>query len=212
MKQSPLLINTPLPSATHANAVRSPPYIPVGESAGIVPAQLAEFTEIYDLYQHAIYHYCLRKCRDPELGKDLTQETFLRFFLCLQRDEKILLSRAFLYRIAHNLIIDYVRKKKEASLDQLVENGFEPSIDHWEQSYSRLDSDKPIKMLMNLQRPYRKVLHQRFILGLPPAEIAKLSGEESSNAISVRIFRGLKALRRQIAQDRKLPVMEISTM
>lgn len=153
-----------------------------------------DFTAIYDTYQNAIFRYCLHKSRHQEIGQDLMQETFLRFWLCLERKEQILNARAFLYRIAHNLIVDYSRRKKEASLDQLLETGFEPTVDPWRHTYNELDAEKPLKELDKMPNGYKKVLHRRFILGLPPSAIAHMTGE-TPNMVSVRIFRGLKQLR-----------------
>lgn len=153
-----------------------------------------DFTPTYDLYGDAIFRYCLWKCRDREVGQDLTQETFLRFYICLQREEQIRHAHAFLYRIAHNLFINHVRRKKEASLDQLLETGFEPTIDPWHETYSHLDAERPLKVLGKMQKPYKQVLTRRFIQGLAPAEIATMTGE-TSNTVSVRIFRGLQHLR-----------------
>lgn len=153
-----------------------------------------DFTRTFNLYQLPILRYCTWKCRDSAIGENMTQEIFLRFWLCLQRREKILHERAFLYKIAHNLIVDYVRKKKETSLDQLLEAGFEPSVDMWHETYNRLDALRPLSKLGKMNGPYRKVLGQRYLKGLRPAEIAKQTGE-STNAVSVRIFRGLKRLR-----------------
>ena len=153
-----------------------------------------DFNAIYELYKDAIFRYCLWKCRDREVGQDMVQETFLRFYLCLQAGEEVRFPRAFLYRIAHNLFINHVRKKKEVSLDQLLEAGFEPTVDPWHETYSRLDSERPLKMLGKMRSPYKQVLHRRFIKGLDPGEIAHLTGE-TSNTVSVRIFRGLRHLR-----------------
>ncbi len=153
-----------------------------------------DFTVTYDLYKAAIFRYYLWKCRDHEVAQDLTQETFLRLCLCLQRDEKVLNTRAFLYRIAHNLFIDHVRKKKEASLDQMLETGFEPSIDPWHHTYNRLDAMRPLKKLSKMRKSYKQALRYRYIKGLAPAEIATITGE-TANVVSVRIFRGLRHLR-----------------
>lgn len=157
-------------------------------------AVMKNFSAIYDLHHDAIYRYCNWKCRDNEVGQDLMQETFMRLYLSLQRKKEIQHVRAFLYRIAHNLIIDHVRGKKEASLDEMLETGFEPSVDLWHQTYSRLDSEKWFKKLSKMAKPYRQVLHRRFILGLNPSEIATMTGE-TSNTVSVRIYRGLTQLR-----------------
>ena len=166
---------------------------------------IVDFTATHDLYHASIFRYCLSKCRDHAVGQDLTQETFLRFWICLQRKEQILNTRAFLYRIAHNLFIDHVRRKKEASLDQLLETGFEPTIDPWQKTFSHLDAERPLKKLAIIRKPYRKVLHHRFILGLAPREIASMTGERT-NTISVRIFRGLKVLRLLLEDDRGVRV------
>ncbi|TSC79915.1 MAG: RNA polymerase sigma-70 factor, ECF subfamily [Candidatus Peregrinibacteria bacterium Gr01-1014_25] len=153
-----------------------------------------DFTPTYDLYGDAILRHCVWKCRDREVGQDLSQETFLRFYVCLQREEQIRHARAFLYRIAHNLFINHVRKKKETSLDRLLEAGFEPTVDPWHETYSQLDAERPLRTLRKLRSPYKQVLTRRFIQGLAPREIATVTGE-AANTISVRIFRGLKHLR-----------------
>lgn len=153
-----------------------------------------DFASVYDLHKDAIFRYCFWKCSDREVGQDLMQETFLRFWQCLQRNDRILIARAFLYRIAHNLFVDHVRKKKEVSLDGLLEAGFEPSVDPWQRTFNCLDAEKPLRRLGRMPKPYRQVLQRRFVQGLPPAEIAMITGE-SANTVSVRIFRGLKHLR-----------------
>ena len=152
-----------------------------------------DFTAAYDLYHDAILRYFSWKCSDRETSHDLTQETFLRLWVCINRKEKIQHIRGFLYHIAHNLFIDHVRGKKNASLDEMLEQGFQPSNDPWHQTINELDSESVLKKLGTMN-PYRHVLHQRFILGLTPAQIAVETGE-NSNTVSVRIFRGLKHVR-----------------
>jgi len=182
---------------THAPSASSAPA--GGPIKPFTPA-IDDFTAIYELHHDAIFRYCYWKSRDREVGQDLMQETFLRYCICLQNGQKILQTRAFLYRIAHNLFINHVRRKKEASLDGLLETGFEPAVDAWHITNSHLDAEKPLKKLAEMLSPYRDVLHRRFILGLPPAEIARLTGE-TPNTVSVRIFRGLKHLRLLLEAD-----------
>jgi RNA polymerase sigma-70 factor (ECF subfamily) len=153
-----------------------------------------DFTTTYELYQDAIFRFCCWKCNDRELAKDLVQETFLRFYFCLQRKDEILNPRAFLYRIAHNIFIDHVRKKKESSLDQLLELGFEPSVDPWQHTVNRLDSEHIFLKLNTMRTSHKHVLQSRFVHGLTPADIARKTGE-TANAVSVRIYRGLAQLK-----------------
>jgi RNA polymerase sigma-70 factor (ECF subfamily) len=153
-----------------------------------------DFTAIYDLYRDSIFRYCLWKSGNRDIGEDLTQETFLRFWICLKRKDEILHTRAFLYRIAHNLFVSHIRRKKSVSLDQLQEAGFEPGIDPWQQTHNRLDAVRPMRELCKMRPSFKEVLRQRFMMGLTPAEIAMMNGE-TTNTISVRIFQGLKNLR-----------------
>ncbi len=161
---------------------------------------MGDFTALYELHHAAILRYCAWKSHDRDIGEDLVQDTFLRFWLCLERGEQVSNVRALLYRIAHNLFVDHVRRKKETSLDVLLEAGFEPSVDPWHVTVSALDARRPLEQLQTMQRPYRTVLHRRFMQGLLPADIATLTGE-STNAVSVRIFRGLRQLRGMLKES-----------
>jgi DNA-directed RNA polymerase specialized sigma24 family protein len=78
-----------------------------------------------DLNKHSFF-----KVHDLALSQDLVQDTFSKTWSYLVKGGEIDLMRAFLYHTLNCLIIDEYRKKKPASLDALVEQGFEPhSID-----------------------------------------------------------------------------------
>lgn len=153
-----------------------------------------EFDLAFDLYADAIFRHCSFKLFDRERSKELTQDAFMRYWECLQRGEKIENTRAFLYRIANNLIIDHIRKKKEISLDKLQEEGFEPGEESMASMHDRLDGQKAVRLLKKLDDPYRQALTLRFVEGLEVQEIADIL-EEKPNTVSVHIHRGLKQLR-----------------
>ena len=154
-----------------------------------------EFLEAYDLYADAIFRHCSYRLLDRELGSDLMQETFMRAWEYVSKGRKVDNMRAFLYRVANNLIVDHVRKKKEMSLERMMEeDGFEPGKDTTPDLHNRLEKDRIIEALSHLEETHREVLILRYIDELPPAEIAQLLGT-SPNVISVRIHRGLKHLR-----------------
>jgi DNA-directed RNA polymerase specialized sigma24 family protein len=50
---------------------------------------IEDFTTSYDLYKDAILRYCLWKSNNRDVGQDLMQETFLRFWICLRNEKKI---------------------------------------------------------------------------------------------------------------------------
>lgn len=70
--------------------------------------------EIYDAYSPGIYRYSMRLLGDTTLAEDCVSETFARFLKSIQerrgpRED----LQAYLYRIAHNWIVDLYRNNKE---------------------------------------------------------------------------------------------------
>lgn len=157
------------------------------------------FLAAYEEYADAIFRHCYFRVFDRERAKDLMQEVFMRAWEYQCKGEEVRNMRAFLYRIANNLIVDEARKKKEASLEKLQEDsGFEPWFDDRQRMQNRLEHSRVIRGLGRLDSRYRDILVMRYIKGLAPSEIARVMGE-SANTISVRIYRGLKQLRSQLA-------------
>jgi RNA polymerase sigma-70 factor, ECF subfamily len=74
------------------------------------------FDELYERYQSPLWAYFLRNTRDAQLAEDLAQETFLKLHA---KFWDYLPSRRFkgwLFRIAHNLLVDDVRRKSHDAL------------------------------------------------------------------------------------------------
>lgn len=153
-----------------------------------------QFLKAYDEFADPIFRHCYFRVFNRERAKDLMQETFTKTWEYMQRSEPLDNIRAFLYKVANNLIIDNSRKKKEASLDQLQDEGFDPGEDTRDKLTSFLEAGTVIKVLSKLNPKYRQAIQMRYIDDLSPKEIAEATGE-SENNISVRLHRGLKELR-----------------
>ncbi|WP_151732932.1 sigma-70 family RNA polymerase sigma factor [Paenibacillus tengchongensis] len=67
----------------------------------------------YQSYVNDIYRYLYALCRQYHLAEDLTQETFYRAYLYLEdcREDKI---KPWLFRVAYNAFIDYMRKARRS--------------------------------------------------------------------------------------------------
>lgn len=162
-----------------------------------MPVPEEKFLSYYDRYADPIFRYCYyRLYQRRELAKEITQETFLRAWE-LSRKEDVDNMRALLYRVARNLIIDYSRKKKEESMEELEEKGQVMSYDPSEQLFNTLECKQLIEQLDALETEYRDALLMRYVDGLKPREIAGITGE-SVNVISVRITRAKQAIRKII--------------
>lgn len=156
--------------------------------------QEAEFIKAYDDYADAIFRYCFFRIFDKEVAHDLVQETFMKTWEYLASGREVDNLRAFLYKVANNMVIDLSRKKKSLSLDEMSEKGFDPSLDERQTVEQKLDLDIVLQLLEKVDEKYREAVLLRYVEGLSPQEIAQISGETANN-ISVRIHRGLKELR-----------------
>lgn len=134
------------------------------------------------------------KVRDPETGEDLVQETFLKTWNYLKRGGKVVVMKAFLYHVLNNLIIDEYRKRKTASLDALVESGYEPSSDDHERVIDSLDSKMAAFFVDRLVLKYRQAIRMRFMEHLTLAEMSERTGM-TRNTLAVHVHRGLVKLK-----------------
>lgn len=158
------------------------------------------FIKAYEKYADAIFRYCYYRVYERELARELSQETFFRAWRHIAAGNEINHLRAFLYTTARHCIIDYHRKRKEASLEALQEQGFDPATESvGERMMVRLDLDRAIAMMQQLDEQYREVVLLRFVDGLGPQEIAEITGD-SVNAVSVRIHRGITQLRKHLRE------------
>lgn len=85
------------------------------------------FGHLVDEYQDKIYSYVSRMLGDPHEAEDVTQEAFVRAFRSLPKFRGASSFHTWLYRIASNLAIDVVRRRKRSdissvSLDEPLES------------------------------------------------------------------------------------------
>lgn len=174
------------------------------------------YLKAFDEYNDALFRHASLRISDREKALDLVHDTYTKVWSYVRSGYEIDNFRPFLYKVLNNLIIDTYRKKKEQSLDALMElEGVdEGSFDELSESTveslaATIDGRKAFELLTELPDQYREVLIYRFVDQLGPKEISDLV-EESENVISVRIHRGLKLLRQKIeANDEVAEVRRI---
>ena len=165
------------------------------------------FENVYNVESDAIFRFCLIRVSGREQALDITQETFLRYWQSLVKGEKVRNDKAFLFTIAHRLIIDWYRKKKSFSLEQMMHKDDEKdevdildvtSLDSIDvKAEGRFLLEKINQLPVSLQHP----VYLRFVEGLSPPEIGDILNI-SSNSASVRINRGISELRKITGYDK----------
>lgn len=162
----------------------------------------SRFLEAYDRYADPIYRFCFMKTSRAALAEDLTQDAFMRLWQEMRGGAEITNEKALLYTIARNLVIDWYRKKKEQSLDALMDAGADFAGEGKERTLLFAETEEMLAVIERLDEPSREVLLLRFVEGYSPHEIAALSGT-SANTISVRITRAIKKVQQIIHLNEK---------
>lgn len=160
------------------------------------------FGELYKLHLDAIYAYVYSRVGNVNDAENLTQTIFVKAWKALGRykSQSNVPFRAWLYRIAHNAVIDYYRTKKESTPleDQtmLPDSGQTP-----EQSVISQERQQYLRSALHKLRPaYQQVLSLRFLNELDYSETAQALGREVGT-VRVLQYRALKALRKVLSQE-----------
>ncbi len=152
-----------------------------------------KFIDLYDNHFTFVFKFCYFRTHDRELSKDLTQQSFLKTWMSLQSKDDIENMRAFVYRVAHNLIIDWYKKKKETSLEVLTEAGFDP-IDESQHPESDAEYRTLLSTLDELPKKDKNLIVLRHVDNMKPREIAQIL-DRDVNTITVAIHRATQKLK-----------------
>jgi RNA polymerase sigma-70 factor, ECF subfamily len=155
---------------------------------------------LIEQYQHRLLRYLVYLSGNRELAEDLFQETWIRV---LERGHQYDGKHEFstwLYAVARNLTIDYLRKKSPVSLDGLMEDEqhapLEPADTRpsaWEVVQQHEQAERISAALVSIPAEYRETVVLRFQEGLALDEVATVTGARLGTVKS-RLYRGLNML------------------
>ncbi len=155
---------------------------------------------LIEQYQHRLLRYLVYLAGNRELAEDLFQDTWIRV---LERGHQYDGKHEFstwLYAVARNLTIDYLRKKSPVSLNGLMEEEdhapLEPADTRpmaWEVVQQHEQSERVSAALVSIPAEYREAVVLRFQEGLALDEIATVTGSPLGTVKS-RLYRGLNML------------------
>jgi RNA polymerase sigma-70 factor (ECF subfamily) len=152
---------------------------------------------LYDRHQLHIYRFVWSRVRHQQTAEDMTGEIFTRMVTSLSTYQDTGIPfRAWLYRIARNLIVDHFRQHGERlplpldavenmteetdNMDSIVQQKI--TVEYVEQALDRIDPEQ------------REVVMMRFLVGLPLKEVA-VTLNKTVPAVKSLQHRGLAALR-----------------
>ncbi|HKJ27406.1 MAG TPA: sigma-70 family RNA polymerase sigma factor [Anaerolineales bacterium] len=164
------------------------------------------FGDLYERYLDDIYRYVYYRVLDVNEAEDLTEAVFLRAWGNLQKGRRkvnITNFRAWIYRIAHNLVIDHHRKKKPVSLDLDVASSMrEAAMPNSETIVQQqLDSAELAAAIHKLDDTLQQVIILRFLNELSHAEAAAVLDLKEGH-VRVLQYRALKQLRKHLREEK----------
>ncbi len=156
----------------------------------------AALTQIYEENFDRIYRYIVLKIGERTEAEDMTQQVFLSAFKSISSFKwKGAPFSAWLFRIAHNRIVDYLRKKSKQVTVPLNESLASGSSNPGTEAERNLEIADLVAATQKLTGAQREVISLRFAGGLPIAEVARIMGK-SQGAIKALQHSAVAALRR----------------
>jgi RNA polymerase sigma-70 factor, ECF subfamily len=154
-------------------------------------------TRLYEMHVDAIFEYVRYRVDSKSTAEDLTSEVFLRMVrgLVNYKDQGVPF-RAWLFRIAANLIIDHYRQRKKEGDSRLLDDFESDDTDPFDRLAQSEDQLRLQLAIRALPEAYQNLLLLRFVNNLPHTEIAKIMNK-SADSLRAMQYRALKALGEQ---------------
>ncbi|MDI6807930.1 MAG: sigma-70 family RNA polymerase sigma factor [Candidatus Eisenbacteria bacterium] len=172
---------------------------------GCLKGEEAAFRALLQKYRARVFSIALRIVSNDEDARDIAQETFVRVFKSLSQFDQERSFQNWLFRIAVNLSIDLMRKRKFAffSLSGNKEDGtkdhdIEDQSPTPDVSYeSKAGAERFESLIESLPVKYKTLLVLRYKEELSYQEMAEVMGIPMGT-IKARLHRGHRILRRKL--------------
>jgi len=155
------------------------------------------FAQLYEEHFDKIYRYVTLKIGNETEAEDMTQQVFLNALQSISSFKwKGIPFSAWLFRIAHNQVVDYLRSKKRTTVpldESLVSNDNNPQL----LTEQKLDIEQLILATEKLTEAQREVISLRFAGELSIAQVAKAMGK-SQGAVKALQHSAIVALRKTL--------------
>jgi len=161
------------------------------------------FGALYDEYVDPIFRYVYYKVGNFAESQDLTGQTFLKAFENIDSYEmRDVAFSSWLYRIAHNLVVDYFRRESKRESVPIEEHPMVLATEGnpVETVLADMDSDRLYRAMQKLTHDQREIVVLKFIDNLSNAQVAEIMGI-SVGAVKSAQKRGLLALNRILSDS-----------
>lgn len=159
--------------------------------------------ELYDRYEARIYSYIYRRTGNESLAEDLTAQVFLKMLEAIRSDKGWHSSfSGWLYRIAHNAVIDYYRQRDRQQQVSLEDTLTTTASDHNPvvMAEASLDAQRLRMAIGRLTEEQSEVITLRFLEGYSISEVAEML-DKSEGSIKALQYRAVTTLRQLLQHE-----------
>ncbi|MGE5703132.1 MAG: RNA polymerase sigma factor [Clostridia bacterium] len=156
-----------------------------------------DFTELYDEFFDRVNRYLRCRVNNSWDADDLTTTVFLKALEKFDQYSRTSPFASWIFRIAHNTFVDFVRKKREIPTEQ--DELLYGEVDETWQPEAQALTNEEIQLLQErmekLNQDQRDVLTLRYFADLKISQVAEVLGRTESS-VKMISHRGLKQLQK----------------
>lgn len=157
----------------------------------------AAFAELYNAYVEKIYKYIFYKVGNPADAEDLCEQVFLKAWEAIGRYTWCGYPfSSWLYKLAHNLVVDHYRTRREILPLSEVVTTLEDQIDPETALRQTLEADELRQAISRLTTDQQQVIYLKFVDGYDNSEIAQMLNKKEGaiRALQYRTLRSLQSI------------------
>ncbi|PCI34792.1 MAG: RNA polymerase subunit sigma [Flavobacteriaceae bacterium] len=151
--------------------------------------KINKYTDVSTLwsdYKNGLEFYILKKVKNKEIAKDLSHEVLLKIYNSCCSNTEIKNIRSWMFQIAHNTTIDYLKKENKFTND--IPEVFEK------------DEENAYKDGADFIKPLIQLLPEKYAI---PLRLSDIDGLKQAN-VSIHLNLSLTATKSRIQRARKL--------
>ncbi len=157
------------------------------------------FGQLYDHFFAKVYRYVFFRVPEHDV-EDIVETVFIKCWMKMDTYEKRDVKfSSWLFRIAHNAVIDYRRAhKKILPIDPRIKDESLIAAPK-EVTEQNLRAHQVREAVNQLKEPYRQLVTLKYLIGLSNSEIAEIMRQREGN-VRVMQFRALKQLKQHLSE------------
>jgi RNA polymerase sigma-70 factor (ECF subfamily) len=157
------------------------------------------FAQLYEEHFDKVYRYIHLRLGNQAESEDLTQDVFIKALEAIGSYKwRSLPFASWLFRIAHNKVIDYLRKQGKVEKVALEDVTLAAESDPVRITERNIEIGRLVENIKNLSPAQREVISLRFGAELSIAEVAKILGK-SPGTVKALQYNGVVALRNMLS-------------